>query len=1253
MNPSINKKSSSRNILPRGISLSLILIVIIIALTYLAVSVSFVNNPGISPASPDTTDTLECSWNASGDTTQENVTWHRDGVSFKNETNPTDSKSTISAVDTSRGQVWNCTVILSNGTSTVDQTTNVTIRNAPPATPVMTNTSGQDIGNSTNVTEDQLNEFNLTATDPDGDKVTYGYYDSLPSGSSFNSNTGIFSWTPDYDNNDTNITFYAKDNQTPFANTNKFVMFTMLYVNDAPYFSPALTNQSINESQVFNYYISGADEENNTPFNFSINVTPYLDLILNQTNDTAAVIMFVNNRTATFSEAGNYTINVTINDSLNESTTNSFLLIINEVDVPPVLELIPNQTGTQGDVNFSFNFSADDQDVNDTLIFNITAPTCSSNPWSIITLNSSHNATGMVNESLLTNDHVVCRNIRIIVIDDAGAQDFQDVFLNISNTNDPPNIEVLSSYSNNTDGNNISIQSAFAESAYAYRVNATDIDSLTYEGEALTYSDNATFFNINSSTGMISFTPNQSIVGNHSINITVTDDGGLSDCEIMYLEIRNNSAPVLEPIANLSCSEDTSCFWVINASDADNDNLTFTSNNTLVFNLTDNSSQNPVWSAYVNYTPNQSLVANYSIEVTVTDIRGALDSQTFIFTINNTNDAPVLVVDFPSPIVETHTIGFYVHATDEDYYLPEKYRIVPYNGSNYTEFVTFNETNLTCRDLFDVNTTFNSSNNQTYVRILFTPQVGDAGNYSYNLSVTDYYNATDYVIWNFTVVAPSAPPNITGIRPYGKPYSNQTVFDYTNTSNYNTSLTSINFSENRSVLYNITVTDDQTAYENLSFAWYINGSFYSNASYLNITYDLYSSRRYNLTLYVTDETLENSSWTWNITTEDVNRAPLLLNPLLNLTLNGTTVYYDYLKKTTTTHFIDPDDDYDSNNTIDGTEVSRLTYNVTNCSVADIIIFNHSIRVVPSEVGVCTVFFAAIDYAGLTNTSDVPVWINVTDITNASEQDPEPEPTSGGGGGRSRSVVVPITKQEEEPHIIEIIVPEMVSVYENRTAIIPVKVQNNWNDSLLQVQLNASTNASEVEFSFTEDYFEIMNEGEKRNVTLRVSNYRLGENYEIRITANVTEPDVSDSAIVLLNSIEQAESGEDVETKVTFAQDLLNDNPECLELNELLVQAREKLANGSNTEAARIVDGVIEGCKYLVSISKRQEQKPQSIVDRLIKKENLKYLLIFLGLIIVVALTVLIVRKRRVESEKEEEEKKSEKEEVKPYWPGVG
>jgi len=1251
-------KANKQSIAKKGNKLILLIFILLIIsmLATLIGSVSFTNNPVITPLTdkrPDTNDTLTCLWNVSADTTQQNVTWYKDGVSFKNETDLATSESTISSDNTTRGEVWNCTVTITNGTEAATYNINVTIKNAVPTTPTMTNSTGSNIGNVTNVTEDMANIFNVSSTDPDGDTITYGYIGSIPSNSSFATDTGVFSWTPNYNQNSTNITFYATDNYGDNPGiTSKKVLFTVVYVNDAPYFYPALENQSINESQVFNYYIYGLDEENNTQFNFSLSYDSGISLTVNSTSNTSAVIMFAGNATANYSQAGNYTINVTIIDSLGANSTSSFRLRINQTDLAPELVLIPNYSGTQGS-QFNFSVYANDADVNDTLTFAITlsASCVVSNPWSITTVNNSYNATGLVNVSALTNDHVLCRYISINVTDGDGAWDSQDVFLNISNTNDPPNVEVLSSSSSNTGGNNISNLTAYAESPFVYFVNATDADANTYEGEVLSYSDNSTFFDIDASTGEISFTPNQSIAANHTINITVSDDGSpgsgtrLNSSILMILQIRNNSAPVLQAIGSLSCAEDNLCFMSISATDSDNDELNFTSNSTSVFNLTNNQSQSPVISAYVNYTPTQSRVGNYTMVVAVRDSRGAADNETITFAINNTNDAPAFQdFSFPSTIVENHNVILYVFANDDDY-----------NFTNSYEYVTFNDTNVTGKDFFNITTHLNSSNNKTYGIINFTPGDTDEGNYTVNISIRDYYNATISVLKNFTVLNQTNAPNISQVTPYGRPYSDETVFNFTYRSNYEQNSTEINFSENRSVTYNITASDDTTASADLNYTWYVNGSVNKTGSqsYLSIDYSFFSSGYYNITVTVTDDTYESSSWAWNVTVDNVNRAPLLITALPNITVSANTNYSQYLKETTGVHFIDPDDDLDSDNDFDDDESSTLTYTVTACSVATITIYYPSVYIEPEEVGTCTVYFTAEDAEGLNKTSDV-VYVNVTAVPNATSETPVSQPTSGGGGGSSRSVVVPITTQEEKPRAIEIIVPQLVTIYANQTILIPVIIKNNWNTSLKEIRLNASSNASFVKLAFTDNYFDELAVGEQRETTLMIGNYRLGDNYEVKMTANVTDPKTSDSALVLLNSIQQAEEGLDVQTKVTFAQDLLNENPECLELNELLEKAKSALSTGSTADASKMVDGVINGCKYLVSIAKRSEQKPESIVNKVIREENIKYLLAFMGVAVLTTLGVFMVKRRKAHIAKAEEEEKkkeaAEKEEVKPYWP---
>jgi hypothetical protein len=928
-----------------------------------------------------------------------------------------------------------------------------------------------------------------------------------------------------------------------------------------------------------------------------------------------------------------------------------------------VLDYIPTQNGTQGQP-FLFYVYANDSDAADTLNFNISlSQSCSvSSPWTITTVNDSYNnATGLINVSILTNNHVICRNVRITVFEvgDAGAGDYQDVFLNISNTNDPPNVEVLSSYSNNTGGNNISSQVAYAESPYIYQVNATDIDLLTYASDSLAFSDNTTLFNI-SSTGLITFTPTQGQVENYTINITVNDSSGAQDSGILSLEIIFNSAPVLTSIGDISCAEDILCFLVINATDSDSDDLNFTSNNTAQFNLTNNNSQSPVLSAYLNYTPNQSFVGTHSVIVTVTDIRGAYDNEAILFTINNTNDAPELQsFSFPSIIAETHPVSFYIFADDDDYGLPSEYGYIDIGGTFLTEYVNFSVANISGKNLFGLNASFNTSSNKTYTIATFTPQIGDAGNYSVNISARDYAGAINWTVKNFTVLPKANPPNITQVMPYGRPVNTSTVFSFISTSYFNDStITSVNFSENRSVIYNISVTDEVTATEDLDYYWLINGIENSTSSYLNISYNFFSQGAYNITVIVANERYENSSWTWNVTVDDLNRNPLLMNSLRNLSnITGTTQDNDYLMQSgSDTHFIDPDDEVinDSNHEFDDGEGSSLTYNVTECSVASIAINNHTIRVTPSEVGSCIVFFTASDSGGLTNTSN-PVTINVTEVSNSTTEREVSRSSGGGGSSTSRPIVTPIKQEEEKPKPIEIVVPNLVTIYENKTVLVPVTIKNTWNSSLKGVSLNASSNSSDISLKLTEYYFEEILTGEKRDVTLMVENYRLGENYEVKIEANVTNPLTSDSAIIMLNTIEQAESGPDVETKVTFAQDLLRENPECIELNELLERAKTEISTGTKQEASRMVDAVINGCKYMVSISKKAEQQPQSVASKFLNPDNLKYLLMFLGAVMLTLVSVFVLKKKKAsatkEPKKEGEAGEDKKEEVKPYWPG--
>lgn len=153
---------------------------------------------------------------------------------------------------------------------------------------------------------------------------------------------------------------------------------------------------------------------------------------------------------------------------------------------------------------------------------------------------------------------------------------------------------------------NLTTQYAYDSQEFTYRINCSDVDN-----SAVYYYDNSSMFTIDSTTGIINFTPSQAQVGNHSILITCSDDVLYKDGSFTLAVININNPPVLNPIGNLQARSGFSFTRKITASDPDSDNLTFYTNSTLF--------QISQLTGVINFTPTASQVGNYTINVSVSD----------------------------------------------------------------------------------------------------------------------------------------------------------------------------------------------------------------------------------------------------------------------------------------------------------------------------------------------------------------------------------------------------------------------------------------------------------------------------------------------------------------------------------------------------------------------------------------------------------------------------------------------------------
>jgi len=128
----------------------------------------------------------------------------------------------------------------------------------------------------------------------------------------------------------------------------------------------------------------------------------------------------------------------------------------------------------------------------------------------------------------------------------------------------------------------------------------------------------------------------------------------------------------------------------------------------------------------------------------------------------------------------------------------------------------------------------------------------------------------------------------------------------------------------------------------------------------------------------------------------------------------------------------------------------------------------------------------------------------------------------------------------------------------------------------------------------------------------------------------------DKAIIYVNAIEKSRGNQSVTaTKITFANDLLNSNPECLELNEYIKEAQKHMAHEDYERASQILDEVIQGCKYLVSQSKTQETFYDKIFTEV--QINDPWVIVTASFIVIMTVTiVLTIRIKKSNKLKEEE-----------------
>ncbi|MHC1583786.1 MAG: putative Ig domain-containing protein [Methanosarcinales archaeon] len=391
------------------------------------------------------------------------------------------------------------------------------------------------------VDENDLLEFTVNASDPDGDILTYSA-SNLPDGATFDPGTREFSWTPDFDQEGTypDVHFEVTDGElTDWENITIVVNTT----NRAPVLDP-IGDRSIDENSLLEFVITASDPDGDS-------------LAYSASNLPAGAAFNLHTQvfswTPGFDQEGTYPdIHFEVNDS--ELTDyEDITIVVTNTDRAPILDPIGDRSIDENSL-LEFVITASDPDgdslaysasnLPDGAVFNLHTQVFSWTP-------------GFDQEGTYPDIH--------FEVNDSELTDYEDITIVVTNTDRAP---ILNPIRDKTVDENSLLE-------FVITASDPDGDSLAYAASNLP--DGAAFDPV---TREFAWTPDFDQEGTYpDIHFEVTD-GELTDYEDITITVENiNRPPVLDPIGDKTVDENSLLEFTITASDPDGDILTYAASN--------------------------------------------------------------------------------------------------------------------------------------------------------------------------------------------------------------------------------------------------------------------------------------------------------------------------------------------------------------------------------------------------------------------------------------------------------------------------------------------------------------------------------------------------------------------------------------------------------------------------------------------------------------------------------------------------
>ena len=236
--------------------------------------------------------------------------------------------------------------------------------------------------------------------------------------------------------------------------------------------------------------------------------------------------------------------------------------------------------------------------------------------------------------------------------------DSDDVTINVTAINDPPTITSTAP------------TTAAEDVLYTYTATVTDPDDANNGIDLIWSLTNEPAGMVVSSTGVVTWTPAESVLTSGTVTLTIQDggeDGAVPDTEDFTITVTSvNDAPVITSTAGTTATEDVLYTYTATVTDPDDSN----NGTDLIWSLTNEPADMVVSSTgVVTWTPAEGVLTSGTVTLTVQDGGEdgvAPDTEDFTITVTPFNDPPVITSTAGTTATEETLYTYTATVTDPD-----------------------------------------------------------------------------------------------------------------------------------------------------------------------------------------------------------------------------------------------------------------------------------------------------------------------------------------------------------------------------------------------------------------------------------------------------------------------------------------------------------------------------------------------------------------------------------------------------------